>query len=69
MDKVYSFLKAHWGPILAFGAAAWVQFGPSVTAYVSAHPKLAVWFSFASFVVAYYKKSQGFASLLGGGKS
>ena len=57
MKKALSFLLSHWPAILAFGIAAWAQFGTQVTAFVAAHPHLSGWFAFASFAVAYYVKS------------
>jgi hypothetical protein len=57
MNGFLTFLKSHWPAILAFGIAAWAQFGTQVTAFVSTHPHLSGWFAFASFAVAYYVKS------------
>lgn len=57
MDKVIVFVKSHWPVILAFGVAAWSQFGTQVTTWVGAHPHLSGWFAFVSFTVAYWAKS------------
>jgi len=57
ISTVVAFLKSHWPAILAFGIAAWAQFGTQVTTFVAAHPHLSGWFAFVSFVIAYYVKS------------
>lgn len=57
MDKAIAFLKSHWPAILAFIGAAWTQFGTTITAWVSAHPKYSALAAFVAFTVGYYVKS------------
>jgi len=57
MGKALSVLKSHWPAILAFGVAAYAQFGPAIAAWISAHPKYASWTSVITFVVGYYVRS------------
>ncbi len=57
MNKALSALKSHWPAILAFGIAAYAQFGPTIALWIAAHPKYASWTSVVTFVIGYYVKS------------
>ena len=57
MDKILPFLKAHWPAIAAFAAAFWGNYGTTITAFVTAHPKYAQAFGFAAFIFGFYLKS------------
>jgi hypothetical protein len=57
VTKLTAILKAHWPAVVAFGVAAYAQFGTAIAGWVHAHPKYAVLSQLLTFCVGYYMKS------------
>jgi hypothetical protein len=58
LNWIISYLKSHWGGILALLTAVWAYAAPTIIDYVHNHPKLSFWYGLAVVLVMFYYKRQ-----------
>jgi hypothetical protein len=56
LKTVFAYVKAHWVTVLALGTAVWNYVSPTVTSFVTSHPKYAVWVGLAGVIISFYLK-------------
>lgn len=54
MSQVLAFLKSHWASVAGLLMAVWAYASPTVTNFITNHPKYSFWFGLASVIITFY---------------
>jgi len=57
MSQVLAFLKSHWASVAGLLMAVWAYAAPTVTTFITNHPKYSFWFGLGAVIVTFYWKS------------